>query len=184
VVILQNYRWVRLEELASKFPQKILFESRRKKLQRFLSLPQLTVEKIWWPLLASYTIVILGDREFGGVDLARWLQSQPQTYFCLRLKRNEYVEIADDIWQLQDLGVTPGISLYLEGVKLTKNKGFSPANIVGKWKGKYRGWTVEEAWFILTNLADLELALSAYQKRFGIEEMFYPIINEVEEPKS
>lgn len=242
VVILQNHRWVRLEELASKFPQKILFESRRKKLQRFLSLPQLTVEKIWWPLfsywlsqnfqpnevlhlaidrtqwgvvnlifvsliyqkraipiyfeilekkgnsnvekqitvlskvlplIASYTKVVLGDREFCGVDLARWLQSIPQTYFCLRLRRNEYVEIADDIWlKLQDLGVTPGIYVYLEGVKLTKNKGFSPANIVGKWKRKYRGWTVEEAWFILTNLADLELALSAYQKRFGIEEMF------------
>ncbi|MBE9229899.1 hypothetical protein IQ264_31350 [Phormidium sp. LEGE 05292] len=59
-----------------------------------------------------------------------------------------------------------------QGVKLTKTKGFSPVNIVGKWKRKYRGWTVEEAWFILTNLADLELALSAYQKRFGIEEMF------------
>ena len=50
VTILQAHRWVRLEELASQFPQKILFESRRKKLQRFLSLPNLTVEKIWWPL--------------------------------------------------------------------------------------------------------------------------------------
>jgi len=36
VTILQDHRWVRLEELANQFPQKILFESRRKKLQRFL----------------------------------------------------------------------------------------------------------------------------------------------------
>ena len=47
VQLLQSYRWVRLEELANKFPQPILFESRRKKLQRFLDLPSLTIETIW-----------------------------------------------------------------------------------------------------------------------------------------
>lgn len=54
VVILQKNKWVRLEELASQFPQKILFESRRKKLQRFLSLPSLTIEGIWWPLFSYW----------------------------------------------------------------------------------------------------------------------------------
>jgi hypothetical protein len=53
VVILQNHREVRLEQLANLFPPKILFESRRKKLQRFLSLPNLTIEKIWWPLFTG-----------------------------------------------------------------------------------------------------------------------------------
>ena len=242
VVMLQQHRRVKLEELASQFPQKILFESRRKKLQRFLSLPDLTIEKIWWPLLtnwlnnnfeptavlyiaidrtqwglvnlivvsliydkraipiyfevlpllgntngakqievlsrvipllSNYTKVVLGDREFCSVDLAQWLRSQPQTYFCLRLKRNEYIEIAPDIWyQLQELGVNPGFSIYLESVKLTKTKGFERANIAAKWKRNYRGQSAEEAWFILTNLSDLKQALSAYQKRFGIEEMF------------
>lgn len=70
------------------------------------------------------------------------------------------------------MGVNPGVSIYLEGVKVTKKKGLKSANIIGKWKRRYRGWSVEEAWFILTNLADLKVALSAYQKRFGIEEMF------------
>jgi hypothetical protein len=125
------------------------------------------------PLLSNYTTVVLGDREFCSVDLAQWLRSQPQTYFCLRLKRNEYIEIAPDIWrQLQDLGVTPGISIYLEGVKLTKTKAFERANIAAKWKRSYRGLSAEEAWFILTNFCELKKALSAYQKRFGIEEMF------------
>jgi Transposase DDE domain len=242
VVILQNHREVRLEQLANLFPQKILFESRRKKLQRFLSLPNLTIEKIWWPLfshwlnnnfefneilyiaidrtqwgvinlifisliydkraipiyfeilpkvgntkvdkqinvlskvlplLKNYKKVVLGDREFCAVDLAQWLKDQPKTYFCLRLRRSEYIETAPDIWvKLQDLGVIPGTSIYLQGVKLTKSKGFKPANIAAKWKGKYRGCTAEDAWFILTNLSDLKSALSAYKKRFGIEEMF------------
>ncbi len=32
--------------------------------------------------------------------------------------------------------------------------------------------SADEAWFILTNLNTLDKALNAYQKRFGIEEMF------------
>jgi hypothetical protein len=242
VTILQYQRWVRLEELASQFPQKILFESRRKKLQRFLDLPNLTVEKIWWPLfsywlqnnfesnevlymaidrtqwgqvnlifvsliyqnraipiyfesltklgstnvakqievlervfplLNNYTKVILGDREFCSVDLASWLRSKPKTYFCLRLRKNEYVEVSPSSWvQLQDLGVKPGVSIYLKGVKLTKSKGFAQANILGKWQRKYRGLLADEPWFVLTNFDDFKLALLAYKRRFGIEEMF------------
>jgi len=242
VQLLQSYRWVRLEELANKFPQPILFESRRKKLQRFLDLPNLTIETIWlpifldwlkqrftrgtviyiaidrtrWgfinlmmvsliinnrgipiyfelldhvgnsdletqqsilgrilPLLKGYKKVILGDREFCSVDLAKWLQQQEETYFCLRLKRSCYIEVEKEVWmQLQAVGLRPGLSLYFQGVKITKTKGFSGANVVCKWKRKYRGWTADEAWFILTNLNDLDEALNAYQKRFGIEEMF------------
>ena len=70
------------------------------------------------------------------------------------------------------MGLKPGVSLYFQGVKVTKTKGFAGANVVCKWKRKYRGWTAEEAWFILTNLNSLNEALNSYQKRFGIEEMF------------
>ena len=40
------------------------------------------------------------------------------------------------------------------------------------YRRRDRGLATEEAWFILTNLLDLEQALIAYQKRMGIEEMF------------
>jgi hypothetical protein len=36
----------------------------------------------------------------------------------------------------------------------------------------YRGFKTKEPWFILTNLGTLEEAITSYQKRFGIEEMF------------
>ncbi len=140
-------------------------------------------------VLKDYKKVILGDREFCSVDLAKWLQEQEKTYFCLRLKRNCYLEVEQEVWlQLQALGLKPGLSLYFQGVKVTKTKGFSGANVVCKWKRKYRGWTADEAWFILTNLNSLDESLNAYQKahrlrrgflgvkteqeRFGIEEMF------------
>ena len=45
-------------------------------------------------------------------------------------------------------------------------------DIACKWKKNYRGLTVDEAWFILTDLGSLPVALDAYKQRMGIEEMF------------
>jgi len=123
-------------------------------------------------LFKNYKTVVLGDREFFSVKLANWL-AQKGVYFCLRLKQNEYVQLDDELWvQLKDLGLRPGISLYLEGVNVTKQKGFERFNIAAKWKRKYQGWAPDEGWFIMTNIDDLESAIKSYQKRFDIEEMF------------
>jgi len=239
--LLQSIKLVKLEALATALPLPIKFESRRHRLQRFLSLPVLNVEKLWFPfiqkwletdfpcnqvlyiaidrtnwgwinllmisliwdqraipiyfdllpkkgstnheeqiafchkvlhLFNNYKTVVLGDREFCSVKLASWL-AQKGVYFCLRLKKNEYIQLSDEIWvQLSALGLSPGISLYLEGVKVTKQKGFERFNLAAKWRKKYQGWAPDEGWFILTNLESLDVAIRAYQKRFDIEEMF------------
>lgn len=241
IQLLQTIKQVRLEALATALPLPITFESRRRKLQRFLDLPQLRFEKLWFPIFKSwltaefeptqmlyiaidrtswgginlmmvslivdkraipiygellakigssnlaeqkavlspvltlfkeYKIVVLGDREFCSVKLGNWLQQQ-QVCFCLRLKRNEYVQLEDGIWlELNALGLVPGSCLYLNGISVTKQKGFCPFNLAAKWKRKYRGWAANEGWFILTNLEALTTAVNAYQKRFDIEEMF------------
>ena len=49
--LLQTLQWVPLEQLAQHLPLPILVDSRRRKLRRFFSLPHLTVQNIWWPLL-------------------------------------------------------------------------------------------------------------------------------------
>lgn len=124
------------------------------------------------PLLAKYSVVVLGDREFCSVDLARWLGQQGH-YFCLRQKKSTYVLLADAPWQkLAQLGLTPGAKCFHNTVKMTKSKGFGSAHLAGKWKRRYRGFAPEEPWFLLTNLDTLEEAVAAYQKRFDIEEMF------------
>lgn len=98
--------------------------------------------------------------------------SRRTAYFCLRLKKSEFVQVEGGIWQeLYDLGLTPGVSFYLQGVKVTKTKKFAGFNLACKWKRKYWGWAPEEGWFILT-LKSLEVAIIAYKKRFGIEEIF------------
>jgi len=89
------------------------------------------------------------------------------------LKKSTYIEVEKETWtSLKNLGLESGMSLFYQGVKITKTKGFMGGNIAAKWKGKYRGLKTEEAWFILTNLNSLEQAIATYQKRMGIEEMF------------
>ena len=205
--LLQSIKKVNLEKLASALPLPIKFESRRKRIQRFLSIPSLTIEQVWFPIIEEilrihfpsekiiyiaidrtnwcrinlfmvsivwdkrafpiyftllpklgssnlkeqqdvlskimpmfkeYKICVLGDREFCSVKLAKYLQGLG-VYFCLRLKKNEFVEYQKDIWiELNDLGLVPGISFFLKGVKLTKTRGFFSFNIAGKWSSPER----------------------------------------------
>ncbi|PMB07562.1 IS4 family transposase [Fischerella thermalis CCMEE 5273] len=235
--LLQSVKEVTLEKLANALPLAIKFESRRKRIQRFLSLPNLTIEKIWlpivqellatyfrdekiiyiaidrtnwsrinllmvsmiWdkraipiyfsllpklgssniteqqkilsqviPILKNYKICVLGDREFCSVKLAKYLQSC-HVYFCLRLKKNEFVEVKKDIFiELSSLGLTPGVSFFIKGVKVTKTQGFMSFNVAGKWKRKINGVAPPEGWFILTSFESLKSAIAAYKKRFDI----------------
>ena len=124
-------------------------------------------------LFSSFQIVVLGDREFCSVDLGKWLSSKEKVYLSLRLKKNEYVEIESDIWfRLDELYLIPGMSFYYQGIKVTKTKGFKGINLVGKWQRNYRNKKSKQPWFLLTNLDNLEDAISAYKQRMGIEEMF------------
>jgi hypothetical protein len=241
IIVLQTIRKIALESLATHLPLPIKFESRRRKIQRFLSLPNLTIKKIWFPIvkgwlketftaqsivylvidrttwaninlfmvsvvwenrsfpvyfellpklgssnfdeqtrilsqvspmLEIYKTCVLGDREFCSVVLANWLRERNME-FCLRLKKNHFVEIEKDLYtKLKDLGLSPGVSLFLGGVKVTKTHGFDNFNIAAKWKGKVNGKATKEGWFILTSFDTLDEAISAYKKRFCIEEMF------------
>jgi hypothetical protein len=239
--VLQVIKKVTLEAVANALPIPIEFESRRKKVQRFLSVPNLDIKKIWFPIviewleiyfepekiiylaidrtnwgcinlfmvsviwdkrsfpiyfellpklgssnldeqkrilsqvfpiLKDYNICVLGDREFCSVNLANWL-CEEKVYFCLRLKKNHFIERETDIWlELDDLGLSPGISFFLKGVKVTKTKGLRGFNLACKWKRKILGVAPKEGWFIFTNMSSLELAIAAYKRRFDIEEMF------------
>jgi len=93
--------------------------------------------------------------------------------FCLRLKRNHCIEIEHLVWQrLDELELVPGTSLYFQGVRVRKTRPVAGFDIACKWKRNYHGVAVKDAWFILTDLGSLALALSAYKQRMGIEEMF------------
>ena len=54
VALIQEHKQVDLEGLANAFPFWIKFESRRRKIQRFLVIPQLTISNIWFPLVTYW----------------------------------------------------------------------------------------------------------------------------------
>lgn len=54
ISLLQTIKQVRIETLATALPLPITFNSRRRKLQRFLSLDQLTFDNIWFPILKAW----------------------------------------------------------------------------------------------------------------------------------
>jgi hypothetical protein len=201
--VLQDMKKVSLEKIATNLPLPIFFDSRRKKLQRFLSSPILNIKELWFPIIKNWLaqdfsstqtiylvidrtnwsrnnlmvvsiiydkraipvdfellpklgssnfaepkrvfsevlalvksskVIVLADREFCSVQLANWLRTQ-EVDFCLRVKKSENLEVASGIWQpLENLGLKPGISLFLENVKMTKTKKVEGFNLASKWK--------------------------------------------------
>jgi len=239
--VIQSEKQIRLERLSRVFPSLITSESRRRKLQRFLDLPNLTISLIWFPLItywlttycrvgtrlsiaidrsqwgyinlfmvsliwekraiplywsllpklgnsnlesqttnleqilqlfSEYKLIVLGDREFCSVDLGNRLNSKGVS-FCLRLKKNHCIEMEHLIWQrLDELGIVPGTSLYVQGKRVRKTRPATGFELACKWKRNYGKSQVKEAWFILTDLGSLPAAINAYKQRMGIEEMF------------
>jgi hypothetical protein len=124
------------------------------------------------PLLKSYQVTVLGDREFCSIELGQCLGEQG-LLLCLRLRRNEHIRSAHKITQqLNRLGLAPGTSMFFTGVNVTKQQGFGSFNVACKWKRQYRNKQAAEGWFLLTNLTTLQAAVTAYQQRGGIEAMF------------
>ena len=74
VWLLQVHRQVRIERLASSFPYPIKCESRRKKIQRFLTLPRLSLPLLWFPLIKKIisTQYKKGDRLIITIDRTQW----------------------------------------------------------------------------------------------------------------
>ncbi len=245
--LLQVQKDVRIERLASCLPIPILYESRRKKIQRFLVSSSLSLSLFWFPIIKSlveqefkclerlilvldrtqwqdnnvfmisviwrnralpiywllldkkgssnvreqialirpvlklfahYEVVILGDREFHGVELSYWLkqknkQAKKPIYFAFREKDNIYMKRSrKNQKRLKDLQLVPGVKVLHKNVQLTKQKGFGKFNLLAYKKRDYRQHKVKESWFIITNLSDPNEVIKLYKKRAGIESMF------------
>lgn len=241
ILILQSYRIIQIEKLASILPIPIKYQSRRRHIQRFLVIPQLTTQCIWFPiikkwlkinqnrkkvcylaldrtrwqernlfvasliknkraiplnwmlldkkgnsniaeqrrllsstlrLLKGYQVVVIGDREFGNINLADWLSRQGYQY-VLRTKSNKYIRQEDKNYQqLLSLGLKPGKSFYLQQVEFTKQSGMTRVNIAFYWSKVTKGKSKNEGWYLINNLSNLKQTIKAYKKRMGIEAMF------------
>jgi hypothetical protein len=110
---------------------------------------------------------LVGDCEFGAIDLITQLEAWGWTY-ALRQKPNHRVQIqADAGWQhCATLVTQPGHTRWLTNVLLTA-KHRHPTHLVAHWA------TGEAApWLLATNHLSLTTALKCYARRMWTEELF------------
>jgi hypothetical protein len=85
VLLLQFHKSVTIEKLATVFPQPILFESRRRSIQRFLLVPNLSIKVLWFPLLKRWIKnykLKKGKRLTLAIDRTQW---RDQNLFVISL---------------------------------------------------------------------------------------------------
>lgn len=84
--------------------------------------------------LKNYQIVVVGSLEFHSVDLANWL-GEKKVYFALHQKQGTYIkQKSHDYQRLGELGLAPGIKLFLTELTFTKKKGFGEFNLAAYWQ--------------------------------------------------
>ncbi len=74
IIIIQDTKNVKLEKIAESLPLPIQFNSRRKKLQRFLSLPVFDVKYLWFPIIKKWTNQTFSKDEkiYLAIDRTNW----------------------------------------------------------------------------------------------------------------
>jgi hypothetical protein len=77
VWLLQFHKQVRVERLAACLPLPILYESRRRHVQRFLALPQLSIPLLWFPLIKCILLTQIqpGTQVIIPLDRTQWKQN-------------------------------------------------------------------------------------------------------------
>lgn len=91
----------------------------------------------------------------------------------MRQKQNTYISEDTQVYvSLKKLGIEPGQRQFYAALRCTKEHQLGDFNLAAYWKRKYRGKAPKAPWYILTSLPTLQLALSFYAARWGIETMF------------
>ena len=72
--VLQSYRTIQIEKLASILPIPIKYQSRRRHIQRFLVLPQLTTKCTWFPIIKKWLKINQSRKKicYVAIDRTRW----------------------------------------------------------------------------------------------------------------
>ncbi|HLO85775.1 MAG TPA: transposase [Nostocaceae cyanobacterium] len=116
--------------------------------------------------------MVIGDREFHSVELAKWLHRLKISFVFRQKQDTTFREKRQKFMPLGEIPIYPGIRRFYTNIQLTQKPGFGRFNLAVYWKRKYRCKQEDEAWYLLTNLPDLETAVKIYGKRFGIAAMF------------
>ena len=116
---------------------------------------------------ANTPVLLVGDSEFGSVDVIRAIESWKWSY-VLRQKGSHLVKLeGTNNWVRFDALVTKAGQSHWLGRGLLTAKHAYPANHLAHWESKEK-----TPWLLATNLPSRREALRAYRRRMWIEEMF------------
>ena len=94
IMLIQSYREVSLSKLAEIFPQPIKYESRRRNIQRYLNLPQLSVKILWFPIIKQLVKQEFRQRSNASIqkNKSKKLKLIHQGYLLLVIDRTQWKE--------------------------------------------------------------------------------------------
>jgi hypothetical protein len=111
------------------------------------------------------SVVVLGDGEFDGTGLQATIRMAGWQYVC-RTATTITVSAHDRVFTVGDLPLARGEAVALANVHLTAER-YGPVLLLGLWDADQ-----EAPIYLITSLADAELAADWYRLRFRIECMF------------
>jgi hypothetical protein len=112
-------------------------------------------------------VSVVGDSEFGSVELMRYFNQWGWEYVLRQKGRIHLSTRESEVWQRCDALVQePGQSAWLVNVHFTQRFAF-PVNLLAYWHPGE-----EYPWLLTTNLATAPQTLAAYRRRMWIEQMF------------
>lgn len=125
LLLLQAHRQVKLSILASVFPQPIQYQSRKRNLQRFLVLPQLSIKLLWFPLIKYWV-----RQEQRGSRLnreqrrhLRKLKHQKYGYWIIAIDRTQWK--GRNLFMVSLVWGTHALPLYWELLEQVGNSGLN-----------------------------------------------------------
>jgi len=117
-------------------------------------------------LPANASVLLVGDCEFGAVEVIRYLEHWHWKY-VLRQKPNNLVQLPGLEWQtFGSLVFKAGQSSWTSQGLLTAKHAYT-VNLLAHWRKGER-----EPWLLATNLDTCQATLKAYALRMWIDEMF------------
>jgi len=122
---------------------------------------------IWRLIPPSTPVLVVGDSEFGNVEVLSQLEAWGWRY-VMRQKPVYQVRLTEaGIWRhASELISHPGQSIWLGQGWLTAKHAY-PVHLLLHWASGE-----DEPWFLASNLTSRQAALQAYRRRMWIEEMF------------
>ena len=121
LLLLQVHRQVKLSILASVFPQPIQYRSRKRNLQRFLSLPQLNVKLLWFPLIKYWIRQVQTGRDLNRDQRRRLrkLKHHKYGYWIIAIDRTQWK--GRNVFMVSLIWGTHALPLYWEVLKQVGN---------------------------------------------------------------